>query len=357
MCRIKNISTSSAYKKYFVVLAAFSCGLTTRSQELSLSFASEWQTDFQNKFNWINMLQSESSINICHGLSGHVGTISTSSTNEGHLFDDLLTYSNIEEENIPLALSRFGIGLVSGKWSGFVGVGNVNDAFFVTPVTSLFTNSSCGIFPTISCNFCIANFPDASVGVEGRYENDNISINSAIYNGQGYHGFSGNDCVFRFRPLSDGIFNINAVNYRKYDNNYNMGIGIYHGHMDSNENGTQKILSAEISETKKTEFFYWLYAEQKIIMNMSLIAQYSQCPDIEYGCRNFYGMGLVYNAKRYDIGLYSCYADFTDNYEWGSELTLKYKLSPGIDLQSSLHYIKNTTADGLIGLIRMCVTL
>ena len=41
----------------------------------------------------------------------------------------------------------------------FVGVRNVNEDFFTSDVTSLFTNGSCGIFPTIAASYPIANFP------------------------------------------------------------------------------------------------------------------------------------------------------------------------------------------------------
>ncbi len=355
--RATNTIHTYAYQKLLVILAASCCGFTTKPQELSLSYTSEWQTDFQTKANWINLLQAETSLNISSGLTARLGTISTCRTNKDHIVSDMLTYSNIEEENIPIALNRFGVSVNKENFSIFAGVGNVNDSFFATQLTSLFTNSSCGIFPTISCNFPIANFPDAAMGLEGRYESENITVNCAVYNGKGHHKFIGNDCVFRIRPSSDGIFNINAVNYSKYDNNYNLGFGVYHGRINGDEDGTQKTFPTEMEEKDKTRFYYWLYTEQKIIQNLSLIAQYSQCPAIRNGCRNFYGIGIAYDARKYDVALYSCYADFTDNPEWASELTFRYDLTSAIYLQTSLHYIRNSNTRGLVGLFRFGITI
>ena len=356
MCKVNTRDAICAYGKHLAALAAFCCGLAVRSQEVSLSYDSEWQTDFHDSANWVNLFTTKARINICHGLSAGIGTVSTCKTRQNGLISDLLTYSNIEEENIPLAFNRFGICYGREKWYVFVGVGNVNDAFFVTPVTSIFTNSSCGIFPTISCNFGIANFPDAAMGVESRYESGDISVCSALYNGKGYHRFGGRDCVFRIRPSSDGIFNINAVNYSRNGNNYNMGIGIYHGYADGYETFAQEPLPAEISEKRTAQIFYWLYAEQKITSNTYLIGQFSQCPAIECGCRNFYGVGVAYRARKYDVALYSCYAGFSDSHEWASELTFKYNLLPDISLQPSLHYIRNTTFRGAVGLLRIGFT-
>lgn len=341
------------YTRLSAALAALCCGGAAKSQQPTLSYITELQYDFHDKAKWVNLLQTEMTFDINPHLSAAISTISTCSTDDRHLLPDLLTYSNIEEENIALALGRAGVSLSCGRWDIFGGIGNVNDNFFTTPLTSLFTNSSCGIFPTVSCNFDIANFPNASTGIEARYENSHIAVNSAIYNGKGSHRFNGSESVFRVAPHSDGIFNINDLNYHRHDNNYNMGFGLYHGRSHSDEAGAQQTLPSEVSSEVKTQIFYWLYAEQKIIHEISVIAQFSQCPSIKYGCRSFYGAGIACNTGRYDLGLYSCHASFTDSYEWASELTFRYRLSASVDLQSSLHYIRNTTSHGPVGLLRL----
>ena len=340
------------------VLAALCCGYTAMGHEIGLSFDSELQSRIRDKVNWVNLLKLDASLSINDFMSVRIGTISTCSTNDGSVLSNILTYSNIEEENIPIALSRLGINYYSSHWNVFAGICDVNDAFFNTPVTSIFTNSSCGIFPTISYNFDIANFPNASIGVGSEYINENITVNSALYNGKGFHGFKGDNCVFRISPCSDGVFNINSVNYKWHDSNYNLGCGVHSGSSLSYEVGSpESFQTSNCKEKKKTEIFYWIYAEQQLTKNISAIAQYSQCPTTKNGCRNFYGTGVSYCIGQYDIGLYTCFADISELFEWASELTFRYQISPQIYLQPSLHYIKGSLGQGVVGLLRLSISL
>ena len=344
-------------RNLLVGLAAICCGLSTQGHRAALSYATEWQTDFRSKANWVNLLQLEGEINLNPEFRAVAKTISTCKTAADGIMSDLLAFSNIEEENIPLALSRLGVAFDKEYWGLFAGIGNVNDDFFATPLTSIYTNSSCGIFPTLSCNFSIANYPDAALGIEGHYDFDNVSINSALYNGKGSHRFAGENCVFACRPARDGIFNINAVNYHQHDNNYNIGIAVYHGHPGNQELGTQDFSPIQTSEKKTTKIACWLYAEQKIVRNLSFIAQYSHCGAVQDGCRDFAGVGIAWRQPKFDIACYSCYASFTDNHEWASELTFRYNLSGNLYIQPALHYVRNATDSGLIGLMRICYEL
>ena len=354
MYRIQKLCKGRIIISLMVVLAAIGCGVTAMAQEFGLSYDTELHSRFRDEANWVNLLKLDASLNVNNFMSVRVGTISTCSTNDGSILSNILTYSNIEEENIPFALSRLGFNYQRNHWKVFAGVCNVNDAFFITPVTSIFTNSSCGIFPTISYNFDIANFPNASIGVEVEYINGDIIVNSALYNGKGYHGFKGDNCVFRISPCSDGVFNINSVNYKWHDSNYNMGVGIHSRSNFGYEVGNpESFKTQESREKEKAEVFYWIYIEQQLTKNISLIAQYSQCSTSKKGCRNFYGIGFSFGAALYDIGVYSCYADFSDKYECASELTFKYQISPQIYLQPALHYINGSLGKGIVGLFRL----
>lgn len=127
--------------------------------------------------------------------------------------DDLQTFSNIEEDNLPLALAVCGANWqINDKHSLFFGIRNMNEDYFTSPVTSFFTNSSCGVYPTISANYDIANYPVASVGAHYRFEsaigsnesNGSIVFQTSLYNGKGSYHFTSRDNVFRFYP-KDGI--------------------------------------------------------------------------------------------------------------------------------------------------------
>lgn len=99
-----------------------------------------------------------------------MASISIAETHERPLIDDWQGFSNIEEENTPLALAVLGIRWQLKKSFLFVGVRNLNEDYFTSPYTSLFTNSSCGIFPTLSVNYPIANYPLASIGIDYKYK-------------------------------------------------------------------------------------------------------------------------------------------------------------------------------------------
>lgn len=95
-----------------------------------------------------------------NSFSIEASTISIAKTREERLVDDLQTFSNIEEDNLPLALAVCGANWqINDKHSLFFGIRNMNEDYFTSPVTSFFTNSSCGVYPTISANYDIANTP------------------------------------------------------------------------------------------------------------------------------------------------------------------------------------------------------
>ena len=135
------------FMKLFLSLAAVSChcGL---AQELQVSYTTELQSDFKQGSNWVNLLR----LDFTHSLGKHTtlqaSTISTARTRIESLADDFQTFSNIEEKkNHPLALATLGVQQQFGHSSLFFGIRNLNEDYFTSPATSLFTNSSCGIFP------------------------------------------------------------------------------------------------------------------------------------------------------------------------------------------------------------------
>ena len=342
--------------RLYIVLAATCCVHSAGAQEFGLEYTTELQTRFKKEANWVNRLQLEASVDIGKYFSVQAASVSTATTVSEPLIYNMITFSNIEEENIPFAFKRLGCEFHTGDWQMFAGVSNMNDNYFVTPLASLFTNSSCGIFPTISCNFDIANFPNASLGVTGKYDNGRITADVAIYNGRGYHGFTGDNCVFRFNPVKDGIFNINSVTYRSNDNYYNLGVSLHWRDSPCTE-GDSGMFQKEKEIKDKTHFAIWGYAEQKIVKNLYGIVQYSGCPAIKDGCRNFAGAGLAYKCGKSEIALYSSYADFISEYEWASEITFRYTISEKIYIQPAVHYIHNSQTNGVVGLLRLGIAL
>ncbi|WP_417127512.1 carbohydrate porin, partial [Phocaeicola sp.] len=207
-----------------------------QAQELQVNYTTELQSDFKQGSNWVNLLR----LNFTHSLGKHTtlqaATISTARTRSESLADDFQTFSNIEEENHPLDLATLGVQQQFGHSSLFFGIRNLNEDYFTSPVTSLFTNSSCGIFPTLSADYQIANYPIASVGLHYELQFTRWSLQASVYNGKGYYRFAGKENVFRFCPQSDGILSITSLNYQHHGSNYHVGFALHSSmHMDYEE--------------------------------------------------------------------------------------------------------------------------
>lgn len=170
----------------------------------------------------------------------NAASVSIAQTREEAFMHDLQTFSNIEEENLPFALSMLGIGRETEKYSVFFGIRNVNEDYFTSPCTSLFTNSSCGIFPTLSAETPLANYPVASVGFDGKIRWNRWQFQLSVYNGTGNKQLTGKENVFRFCPKSDGILGMTSLNYEYNGSNYFMGFALRSGMLEHHENGNQR---------------------------------------------------------------------------------------------------------------------
>ena len=213
----------------------------------------------------------------------NAASVSIAQTREEAFMHDLQTFSNIEEENLPFALSMLGIGRETEKYSVFFGIRNVNEDYFTSPCTSLFTNSSCGIFPTLSAETPLANYPVASVGFDGKIRWNRWLFQLSVYNGTGYKQLTGKENVFRFCPKSDGILGMTSLNYEYNGSNYFMGFALRSGMLEHHENGNQRP-ETETAE-KECARIIWAYAEQRLSSHCSLLLQYSLRTGTPTGCR------------------------------------------------------------------------
>lgn len=320
------------------------------AQVFGLTYTTELETDFQHRSNWLHLFRTDFHIPISRQLALDVASISVAKTCQGRLINDLQTFSNIDAENIPLTIAIFGMTWQIKQSSLFIGIRNLNEDYFTSACTSLFTNSSCGIFPTISANYPIANYPVASVGIDYKLTLNKWFLETSIYNGTGYRNFTGKENIFRFCPQTDGILSITSLNYQNYGNSYFMGIALYNGMFPSNEVGNQE----ETIKTQKKGMnaTLWTYAEQILVPQVKVLAQYSINTQRNKGCRYYIGTGLTLSTSRSEGGFFIDYADFSSMGECACEITWKFPCLKNGYLQPALHYIKNTYEQNLVGLIR-----
>lgn len=108
------------------VVAAGSCH-NLMAGNFGAEYTTEWQTDFRQGVNWVNLLHLSYSSPTFLGMQLNAASVSIAQTREEAFMHDLQTFSNIEEENLPFALSMLGIGRETEKYSVFFGIRNVNE--------------------------------------------------------------------------------------------------------------------------------------------------------------------------------------------------------------------------------------
>ena len=309
-----------------VTAALMTGGLRLHAQTVGVEYTSELQTNFRES-NFVNLLRLNGEMTIGQSFSLEAATISIAKTRDERLLDDLQTFSNIEEDNLPLAIAVCGANWqISDKHSIFMGIRNMNEDYFTSPVTSFFTNSSCGIYPTISANYPIANYPLASVGIHYCYDGAPFKVQASLYNGTGYKRFTVRDNVFRFCPKDDGVFGIAEVEYLHKGSSYFIGAC-----MHCNSTVFEGV-------NRQVGFSLWSYIEQKLANRVSLMAAYSHafsCVE----CSDFVGIGCKYAMQSCELGVFSDMARFEEATEFATEITGKYNFSPHIYVQPSAHAI------------------
>lgn len=336
-----------------------------------LEWGGELTTELQvadnGKCDFVNLLRLQASIPLSRSLSFDVSSVSTCMTSRESIGGDLQTFSNLDAGNVAFALAKCGVGWeVKDGHSLFVGVRNMNEDYFGSDVTALFTNSSCGIYPAIGANFPIANYPLASMGVHYRYEvddnendnengndndNDNenekrngrLAVQFSLYNGMGYNRVAGRENVFRVCPGSDGVFGLSQIEYQHGGSNYFLGACGHYG--DVYDTGSNRMGAA-----------VWAYAEQRFTGRFSLIAGYSHAFVSSAECLDFVGVGGVMAWRRCSLGVFTDYARFAECWETATEVSAKVSVSPRMYIQPAAHFISTNGAFRIAGLVRMGLT-
>ena len=326
-----------------------SCCQQLAAQQVGLWYDTELQILPSGKSNHVNLLylSADYACNEHIRLSG--ATISIAKTRDESLVDDLQTFSNIEADNVPLTLALACVGwMPSERHSFYFGIRNVNEDYFISPVTSLFTNSSCGFFPTIGCNLPIANYPLASVGVHYAYSAPWGNLQASVYNGRGYQDFGGRENLWRVAPASDGVFLMAQADMTHGGQSYYLGASHHSGIRQSSASGAERLASSQS--------VLWAYTEQQLTPRVALIASLSHAFGRDCLCTDFVGLGAQYQRGRTTLGLFTDYARFADDKEWATELIVSHDVLPGVSLQAACHLIAH---DGFhpVGLLRVSVRL
>lgn len=211
-------------KRLFLLLALAGQGACLPAQTLRMLFTTEVQHNFKGDCNWVNLLRTETSLPLGARSSVELVTLHAAKTARERILPDWQTFSNIELEErlLPCAVAVAGYARSTPRSLFFVGVRNVNEDYFSDPSTALFTNSSNGIFPTLSAGLPLPNYPLSTLSLHYAAEGRRLGWLASLYNGRACNGWRHGDHPFSFHPGRDGLFFIADGLYKE------TGRGRYH---------------------------------------------------------------------------------------------------------------------------------
>ena len=317
---------------------------TSMCPSFHIDYISEFQTDFK-RVRWGNMLQLSADIPITKAVCFYASSLSVATTDENPLANDLQGYSNIDAENMPFSLSVAGFTWsINDHHSIFAGIRRMDEDYFCCDALALFTNSSCGGFPTITANYDIAAYPKASMGLHYAYDNEKWGAKASLYNGAGYNRFTGRDNMFRICPSSDGVYALGQVEYHHKGTHYHLGASLHYSDLEG-------------TASKRLRPTTWMYGEQALTSHIMLLAAYGHAFSNNHACRNFAGLGGKYLFGKTELGLFSDYTRVDDINEWATEITYDVPLTDYLSVRPVLHIINTDHCTKCIGMLRLNVCL
>lgn len=321
------------------------------AQKVSGQYTTEWQCAKSGKSNLVNLLRLQASIPMGRHSSFGLATIHIVRAH-GNIVNDYQTFSNIEEENCLAAIALLGYTKEWEHYKLFAGVRNVNEDFFTSACTALFTNSSCGIFPTLSASYPIANYPMSGLTLFFEAHKGAYRFRNALYNGRGYNGWTRDNLPFTLNPKNDGVFDVAEFKYSIHHSSYFVGAA-YHSALR-----VANMKYGSMAECRqKASAVWWIYAEQNVGTyhdgSLNLMAQYSENTDVNAGCHRYAEIGCVYNKRKMNVGISLQYAHFKQGEEGSIELTCQKQISKSASVQPVLQYIKNDQGDFAVAMFRI----
>lgn len=337
--------------RFYCLVICLMYGRKVTGSELDLTYTTEVQTDFRKASKWVNLLRLDLSCRLDKKIRFCFSSISIAETCEESLVNDWQGFSNIEERNLPFAPAVLGLEYKGNRSSLFLGVRNVNEDYFTSPCSSFFTNSSCGIYPTLSANYPLANYPKSALGLDYKLNYKDWTMEVSVYNGTGHQALAGKSNVFRFSPDTDGVLGLSSVNYRKNDSEYSMGAGIHRGMCVGDETGVEE--AGTSPQQKRMTCVLWACVEQRVCKRGYALLQGSVRPSVEGGCRSYAGAGGVVKYDKVSFGFFLDYADYTTAHEWAGEVTCRWACTSRMTVQPAIHLIRNSNGNYAAGLLRM----
>jgi len=328
----------------FLILLFWACMPIMQAQNsCTLYYTTEVQTGFGRKVQWVNLLEFEGSVGLWKSGSLDFLTETIYQTHKEQIVSDRMTFSNIEAYNQWISPFILGISQEIDKLKLFFGLRNMNEDYFTYPYTSLYINSSCGIYPTISVNYpnC-ANYPLSAMCLHLEYDfGGGFSIKNSLYNGiarritEGWTSLS-------IAPARDGLFNVTELKFT-----HDTGVVTVGGVYNSKEN------NYALWANREQDFFS--YGSKSKVGG---IAQASFAPASKNYCKNYFGLGFVLTGLVFpkigdQIAIIATRGGFTGIDESAVEATWICLVAKGLSLQPAFHFIKTGNQWNHVGMLRV----
>lgn len=333
------------------LLSGITCNVAaqdTDSVSLKPSFHADYTGEAQTNFKRVKLasaLELGAEIPLNRHLTVELHSVSYVTTDEDPLINDLQGFSNIDSDNLAFALAVAGLSWhINGSNSLFAGIRRIDEDYFCSDVLSLFTNSSCGGFPTIFANYDIATYPKASLGIHYSYDTDAFGFQASIYNGLGHDRLRGGGNAFRFCPKSDGVCALAQAEWRRRGSSYFLGGSLHYNDLCADA-------------PRHVRPVLWTYAEQKVSDQLSLVAAYSHAFSCDVACCDFAGVGGKYDFSRASLGIFSDFTRVDGTSEWATELTCNFQLNSILSLQPVFHVITTGGNTRCVGVLRLGVSI
>lgn len=339
-------------KKVVILFSVLSLSLAMTAQvNWGVTYTTEGHYGVNNReAAWANLLALDMGVGLWQNATLELTTLSSYDTCEG-VTDDRQVYSNIVADNRVLSL--FVMELVQ-EWERVelgVGLGHINDHFFATPHSGLFTGASHGIFPTVGDNFGLGNFPVASLGVHM-----NVRLTSHLH--AHLHGGSGEASdklseQFRLRPDEDGLLGIGELCWDNDPDNEHRGSW----HLG--------VVSAE-HKGLCTGTSVFAYGDQPVVSwgngsHAGVLLQGSWAGGSDaITCRRYGGAGLwgdALGSRDIYAGVIANHAVYVDGWETDIELTSIIPLTPWLNVQPAVHFIDTDGHWDTVAMLRATIAL
>ena len=309
-----------------------------------------------NRAGWDNLLSVGVGVGLWDDAVFDVEALSSYGLNVP-VADDFQGFTNMDAgENRAFRFKTISLTQEFGdNWKVSAGLRNVDGDYFTSPMTSFFTGSSYGNFPTLSMNFPLPTFPLSAMGVHVEYSPvEEVIIKESLYNGAASDRL---DEQFRISPRSDGFFNIGSVEYsREMEDNdceistasYLLGYAI--GNPRPVDGSGREIMSA-----------IWCNIEQPLVSMdddacLGMLAQgsWSPRPAID-GCDGYLSFALLWEKEDFAMaGVGVNHAFLGQNGETDIELLFGYPFLEYFTISPGVHFIFGDDGSKCVaGLLRL----